>query len=70
MEGKTTVYKMIIGNTARYIRDRELNPVLPRSGSDEEFSPALDAFTASRVIAVALCMSREDVMNDLIQFEL
>ena len=56
---ETTVYQMLITNTAAYIRG-EKNKKQKLTGN------GIDAFMASSVLAIALAMDKETVIKDLI----
>jgi hypothetical protein len=55
MDTVITPYQMCINNTARHINGHALFP-----------HDTVDAFSASTVLAVAFCKSKEDVVSDLI----
>ena len=51
-----SVYQMAVNNTALYIRSQVI-----KDGGD-----TLDAFTASVVLAVAFCKTKEEVLADIL----
>jgi len=53
------VYKLMIANASNY-----LNNSKPNTNPD-----AIDAFRISEVLALCLCKTKEDVLNDIINYK-
>lgn len=56
--GAMSIYPMLINNLARHIR---------LGATAQPDQPPMDAFTASEVIAAALCKRKEDVLADILR---
>jgi hypothetical protein len=55
-------YQLAVRNVARHIRKHADAPA-------GDLEPFLDAFTASTVLAVAFCKSKEEVCSDIVHAE-
>ena len=60
---ETTIYDMIISNTATFIRSEENRKAIINGGG-------LNAFTASYVLSIALCKDKTEIIADLMNVEI
>lgn len=58
------IYQMMIRNLVNYLENKKEE--MHKLGEEFDYSNVINAFQMSEVIGVALCKSKEDVMDDIL----